>query len=1197
MIKLLVNPPRLFLFILLGFGLRAPAADVPVYTETFGVNPFTGGPWVLENGNYGWNSSNPTYIRMYPSDSNRTGMVRELGGLKPETDYTLTVDTDFGGSDPRPAYVKLGVEITDIHNNPIAVVTRNGLSDVSGYVPLSLSFNTGSQTAVRIRLTGTQNTWEPSVYFANLNVVEHGEVADMISLQESFDVDPATTGWTYEQGRCAWRNGEMLVVAPIEVDGQSERGVASRVLTGLEPETEYRVMMTTDFYGDTDYEYPTVVLEISGDVSGVLAQDSRTGGNGDELLSATFNTGSESVITLRIKSAANHWEPEAYFDDLVVARTGTGTMVYDDFSTDPFAGDVWVRDQAGDAIWLSASGVLKIKPRAHTEGQPSAQVGRAGVTRVITGLTPGQDYCVSISNLFGGSQLRPSYISPMIEVTDPDGAVVLGSVNRYGGLGTEYLQVWFNTGQHRSVSVHLLGCENYWEPETIWDNFAIRSKEGVIDGLLADIDAAATYLSGTLIPSAVTAGIETAYAVSACTLWELWEPFAAADRANPARFTQAYQNLLALKARLDLETASIEAQLSAGADPALAVPNPNLNTLHISGNEFIADNKPVMLVGPMGWVWGMNAYLEIFGELGFNTQRTGADYTGAYDATGTFTTLPWWAFNDIANAAREDNMAWAMEMSANQNWLGLSKPEYSPNGEYSWDELLDVAATREEFRLGYQALLQQIKSNHVGAKIAFGVVTVEGWRPIVKFTDDDYGADYELWLTDEYGTIGDYNSLNGTSFTDFSQVDFPTSSDAEPYGRRYDYAMYSARMIEEEVLWCKNQVLGTFGEQVIVGGYVTRGAMDQPGDFFENLYNPNPLRDSVTGAVRSEYTVCDFDHGGGYGDEDYRMSTVFETAMFRDLVGGLIPGVPQVDGEMHFANRLIRYPQGWTRAWFFQSYIHGLSSSYAWVWQRDESLDTELLVQAQLCSDMTLASLDLRRMAGTIAAFHDTVPTVAMLYSHASLPASTLVGSGITDADDHYSQLKMAYEGLFFTGLKMGFVSDEQIQAEGLASSPIDVLIVPAATHVSDETVAAIEAFAATPGKKVILIGAQQGVSGNCFKFDRRAGARNWVPNASFTCFPVFATAEDARDSLASEVAAEQPPVLVTQSGEGKVEWRYAEDGTHRFLFLLNLGYEATAISITDANGPVAGSDVITGERIAASALIGSMETRVLLLD
>ena len=139
--------------------------------------------------------------------------------------------------------------------------------------------------------------------------------------------------------------------------------------------------------------------------------------------------------------------------------------------------------------------------------------------------------------------------------------------------------------------------------------------------------------------------------------------------------------------------------------------------------------------------------------------------------------------------------------------------------------------------------------------------------------------------------------------------------------------------------------------------------------------------------------------------------------------------------------------------------------------------------------------------------------------------------------------------------------------------------------------------FAATSGKKVILIGTQQGVSGNCFKYDRRAGARNWVPNANFTCFPAFATVEDARDSLAGEITAEQPPVLVTQSEDGKVEWRYAEDGTNRFLFLLNLGYDATAITITDANGPLAGSDVITGERIAANTLIGSMETRVLLLD
>jgi hypothetical protein len=95
-------------------------------------------------------------------------------------------------------------------------------------------------------------------------------------------------------------------------------------------------------------------------------------------------------------------------------------------------------------------------------------------------------------------------------------------------------------------------------------------------------------------------------------------------------------------------------------------------------------------------------------------------------------------------------------------------------------------------------------------------------------------------------------------------------------------------------------------------------------------------------------------------------------------------------------------------------------------------------------------TLDLRRLAEEVTALQRAKAKVALLHSTAAL---------VYDRNDYSECLDRLYEALSFTGLKIGFVTERQLQAGQVPQAA--VLLVPNARHLPTDTMTALTSTAA----------------------------------------------------------------------------------------------------------------------------------------
>lgn len=250
--------------------------------------------------------------------------------------------------------------------------------------------------------------------------------------------------------------------------------------------------------------------------------------------------------------------------------------------------------------------------------------------------------------------------------------------------------------------------------------------------------------------------------------------------------------------------------------------------------------------------------------------------------------------------------------------------------------------------------------------------------------------------------------------------------------------------------------------------------------------------------------------------------------------------VPVINTENHIIpdrfDRHVSPEHIHTALW--QGAVHGQGASATWTWERtyDRKSDAEGLIlhRAACVAEMGRVALDLMRLGPEMAALQNIQPRVAILWSNASW----------VHEKRYFPMMYRVYEALNFCGVPVGFLSEEQLIAEGAGGHTC--VIAPGVTNAHRGALEVLRAFQ-RGGGRVIAYG-DENLTRDQYGLPVQPVAPDAVISQSMS-------GETLRDRLLDELAqAGISPHHLIRNPDGAVnygvEWR---DAAHEGAMLLNL--------------------------------------------
>ncbi len=453
--------------------------------------------------------------------------------------------------------------------------------------------------------------------------------------------------------------------------------------------------------------------------------------------------------------------------------------------------------------------------------------------------------------------------------------------------------------------------------------------------------------------------------------------------------------------------------------------------------------------------------------------------------------------------------------------------------------------------------------------------------------------EWRAWLQNRHGSIGKLNERWGTSLKSFDEATLPNPfSTIAPYmpdrfsGRFYDYCRFNAEFFAG---WHKMlaDAVHTVAPNVPVHVKASSGCF---------LW-PDAAHNGVDAGLFSKFSEISGNDSSNFYDRtsggEFAQAWQ-QNAMAYDIQRSM-KDAPVFNSENHIIvdRDLSPVPTAHVRSVLWQDAIHGESATTIWVWQREHNPRSDFagsIMTRPLCSEAVgIVCSDLNRAANEVTAIQRIKPQVLILHSLSSL---------VWDTNSYWSTESALYTALAFTGLKIGFIDERQLE-DGLSgfersgnpqSSNAPVIFVPNAGHISDAARAALMQYKG----KILFIGTADPLSKD--EYNR---PQVWTGSADGPPFdPVNDSWRRLWRSLGSFFNERNIKPLVHVRGvNGEpvwgVEWLSAKtkDGT-----VVNLcNYRKTPMKVVlSANGkPFVAQDVLTGAKVAGVFTLKPLETRL----
>jgi len=414
---------------------------------------------------------------------------------------------------------------------------------------------------------------------------------------------------------------------------------------------------------------------------------------------------------------------------------------------------------------------------------------------------------------------------------------------------------------------------------------------------------------------------------------------------------------------------------------------------------------------------------------------------------------------------------------------------------------------------------------------------------------------WHAYLRETHGDIETLNARYGTEYAAFEAVDHPT----------FGPAWYEEHPLlgpeVDNLAWLYDGI--RFNQRAFAGWHVWMR------DIIHEMAPDIPVHAKVMPVVWGRYTIywgtdpyefaqlSQLNGNDSYFDPTPRhrpwQSTWQVQNMYYDLQRAM-KHVPVVNTENHIIpDRFqghVSTEHIYTAIW--QGAVHGQGGSATWTWERtyDPESDAEGLImhRAACTAEMGRVALDLMRLGPEMAAVQNLRPEVAILWSNAAQ----------VHDNRFFNQLYRLYEALNFAGVPIGFVTEEQLLAEGMGDYKL--LLATGTRNVHREALEVVRRFQTDGGRLV-------GYGDELFLEDQYGQPLDApVPDA---LVELRLSGERLRDALLGELAeAGIRPRHLLKNEDGAVnygvEWRSAPYGDGMLLNAVNLTRDEAAVVLPE---------------------------------
>jgi beta-galactosidase len=458
--------------------------------------------------------------------------------------------------------------------------------------------------------------------------------------------------------------------------------------------------------------------------------------------------------------------------------------------------------------------------------------------------------------------------------------------------------------------------------------------------------------------------------------------------------------------------------------------------------------------------------------------------------------------------------------------------------------------------------------------------TKESWStgPVSDYTFQKF----HKWLASEYqSNIGSLNKNWGTQFASFDAVhmDIPMSRVMKGSAIWYDWCRFNMDRVNEWFVFLKAEIRKNDPQALCMIKPVTDQWYDTRNERDGGLDYESFAADieDVCGADTAADAPLD-NRFRRFKNPEWAARYVCgweSQSMYYDFLKSLAPKKIIFDCEYHAFSagdwRALSVDPRYVRTILWLAHLHGMGMNLAWYWPRQRDGEIPKKDANAFFGSTGMQPQTVDAYGRTMKELNVFAPEIAAL-SRAPRPVRLFYSTDSEIQSPSFVQASArAYESSYFLGTPIGFVTSKMMAASKVPDmKTYPVLIVPSATHVSDDTIVQLKRYVESGGTIVVF-------GGDALAYDEHGHLRD-TNVLTFLDNAVRINLNETVESIATRLESLFKETsfgrrIVCRDQDGKIPWGVhyvsVKQGENLLVYMVNVGKESKTVSLSSGGKTV----------------------------